>query len=254
MQLYFIRHAQSYNNALYDSTGSDRGRRYDPQLTETGQKQVEVLAQFLKNNHGPVKSPVEPQAASFENRTTSFGHDPQNLAGYGLTHLYTSLMQRATATAWAVAQALDLPLTAWVDLHEGGGLYLNDEVTGEPASLPGPGRTYFQAHFPNLQLPAWLDEQGWWLRPYETRPERSLRAHRVLDELLARHANTDHRVAFFSHGGFYNHFLTALLNLPSNEGLWFSLNNTAITRIDFTDELRLVYLNRLDFMPPSLVT
>ncbi len=254
MQLYFIRHAQSYNNALYDSTGSDRGRRFDPELTEIGQQQAAILAQFLKRNHRPSHAAAEPQAVSFENKTSSFGCDPQNQAGFGLTHLYTSLMQRATATASAVAQALDLPLVAWVDLHEGGGLYLNNEVTGEPASLPGPGRSHFEAHYPSLQLPAWLDEQGWWRRPYETRPERALRARRVLDELLARHANTEDRVAFFSHGGFYNHFLTALLNLPSRDGLWFSLNNTAITRIDFADELRLVYLNRLDFIPSRLVT
>jgi 2,3-bisphosphoglycerate-dependent phosphoglycerate mutase len=247
VQLHFIRHGQSYNNALWDATRSDQGRRYDPELTETGQRQAEALAQFLGR-------PRTLSLPSNPNPTPPLGRDPLNLAGFGLTHIYTSLMQRAVATGAVLAQALGLPLVAWLDLHEGGGLYLDDAVTGEPASLPGPGRSFFEANYPCLQLPDWLDEQGWWLRPYEVRDERPLRARRVLDELLARHANTDDRVAFFSHGGFYNHFLAALLNLPSHDGLWFTLNNTAITRIDFAEELRVVYLNRLDFIPAELVT
>ena len=36
MRLYFIRHGQSENNALYTATGSDRERVDDPKLTEIG--------------------------------------------------------------------------------------------------------------------------------------------------------------------------------------------------------------------------
>ena len=254
MQLYFIRHAQSYNNALWDATGVDKDRRCDPELTEVGQRQAETLAQFISRHSAPPPHHADPSRTLTPGKAPTFGRDPQNLAGFGLTHLYTSLMQRAVATGAVLAEALDLPLIAWLDLHEGGGLYLNDEVTGEPASQPGPGRSFFQANYPSLLLPDWLDDQGWWQRPYEVREERPLRARRVLDELLARHGNTKDRVAFISHGGFYNHFLAALLNLPSHDGLWFSLNNTAITRIDFTEELRVVYQNRLDFIPAELVT
>jgi broad specificity phosphatase PhoE len=32
MQLYYIRHAQSENNDLWDRTGSDQGRSEDPKL------------------------------------------------------------------------------------------------------------------------------------------------------------------------------------------------------------------------------
>jgi 2,3-bisphosphoglycerate-dependent phosphoglycerate mutase len=50
MQLYFIRHAQSANNALWAGTGSDEGRSHDPELTDTGKKQAGYLAKFFKEN------------------------------------------------------------------------------------------------------------------------------------------------------------------------------------------------------------
>ena len=36
--------------------------------------------------------------------------------------------------------------------------------------------------------------------------------------------------------------------------LRFSLNNCGITRIDFTDVVRVVYTNRLEYMPRELIT
>ncbi len=41
MQLYIIRHGQSFNNALWDRTGGGNGRLPDPHLTEIGQQQAE---------------------------------------------------------------------------------------------------------------------------------------------------------------------------------------------------------------------
>jgi broad specificity phosphatase PhoE len=59
----------------------------------------------------------------------------------------------------------------------------------------------------------------------------------------------------FCHGAFYNSFLAVLLNLPNQNELWFRMNNAAITRIDFQDDVvRLVYLNRMDYLPVELIT
>jgi 2,3-bisphosphoglycerate-dependent phosphoglycerate mutase len=262
MQLYFIRHAQSRNNAWYDQIGNHSMRKEDPEITESGQRQAILLAQFIQEcGEG----------------CAGDGQDSANAAGFGLTHLYTSLMVRAVATASCVAQALGLPLVAWPDLHEGGGIYLNDHLSGEPVGLPGKTRSYFEANYPALILPGWLDENGWWNRPFELPEQRPLRARRVLEELLSRHGEAAHRVAFFSHRGFYNHFMATLLAWASGAGqaaaasvveqhdeetpansqarLFFELNNTAITRIDFTaGEVILVYQNRIDFLPGDLVT
>ncbi len=242
MQLYFIRHAQSENNHLWDRTNSSKGRSDDPALTRLGCKQAEVLAQFLQKG--------EPAAAAQR-------HDPQNIRGFGLTHLYCSLMVRSVATGSVVSKALGLPLVAWEELHEGGGIYLDDEQSGEKVGRPGKDRSYFQTHHPECVLPDYLGENGWWNRPFENPEQSQDRAQRFWRELLARHGQAEDRVAIISHGGFYNYLLAAILHLPMPEttGFWFLLNNSGITRIDFQDgETVLVYLNRVDFLPRELIT
>jgi 2,3-bisphosphoglycerate-dependent phosphoglycerate mutase len=246
MQLYFIRHGQSANNALWTVTGESGGRSYDPELTETGQSQASLVAQFLRQG--------DPALASR-------GTDPQNLTGFTITHVYCSLMVRAASTGHAIAEALDLPLYAWEEIHEAGGLYLDDEATGAQVGQIGHDRAYFQARYPRLVLPDKVDESGWWNRPYEQLEDRLPRAQRFLSQLRLRHSGTDHHVAIVSHGEFYNWFLGALLNLPVSNGMWFVLNNVAITRIDFdkdsathAENLRLVYMNRVDFLPRNMVT
>ncbi len=246
MQLYFIRHGQSANNAMWTATGDSKGRSYDPELTETGQRQADLVAQFLCQG---------------DTALASRGTDPQNLTGFGITHLYCSLMVRAASTGHAIADALNLPLHAWEDVHEAGGLYLDDEATGTQVSQMGHDRAYFHARYPRLVLPDTVNESGWWnKRPFESLEARLPRAQRFVRELRQQHGDTDHHVAIVSHGEFYNWFLAALLNLPVS-GLWFVLNNVAITRIDFhkddatqEEELRLVYMNRADFLPRNMIT
>ena len=240
MRLYFIRHAQSENNHLWDQTGSNKGRSEDPQLTEIGRQQAKILAEFLRQA-GPGSAPE--------------ARDAHNREGFGLTHLYTSPMVRAVETGLMVARALGLPLTVWRDLHEGGGIYLDDEETGLPVGLPGKPRRFFEETYPDLVLTDELKPEGWWNRPFEERPERAVRAQRVLTELLQRHGGTHDRVAFFSHGGFYNWFVNIVLKRPGPEGIWFVFNNVAITRIDFNEEwIDFVYQNRVNLLPPELVT
>ena len=239
MQLYFIRHAQSLNNARWEQTGSNIDRHMDPELTETGGRQAEILAQFLNQEF------LDPIASS---------EDFQNRSGFHLTHVYTSLMERAVCTGTTIAEVLGLPLVAWVDLHESGGLYQENEGTGELEGQPGPNRTYFEQHHPNLVYPLGLGEAGWWSKPFEENEERPARARRVLAELITRHGSSEDRVAFVSHGGFYNYFLMAILGLSGKDGFWFLMHNTAISRFDFVDDrVIVVYQNRVDFLPQELI-
>lgn len=240
MQLYFIRHAQSENNALWELTGSDQYRSFDPKLTDVGLHQAQIVSEHLN-----ICSDV---------RAVN-GRDWQNRTSYGITHVYTSLMHRAVSTASLIANRSNLPLIAWPDLHEGGGLFLNDQQTGEPIGQPGPNRFFFTEHFPQLILPDWVGEQGWWNKPFELEAERLPRARRVIQELLARHGNTDNRVVFVSHGGFYNYLLRVLFDLPNDDRIWFVLNNTAITRLDFSDgRVEIIYHNQLNHLPTILIT
>ena len=70
---------------------------------------------------------------------------------------------------------------------------------------------------------------------------------------IADTGGSDDRVAVISHAGIYGVLMRALYGLQ--DGYWFSLNNTGITRIDFLEDRTTVrYMNRLDFMPYELVT
>ncbi len=242
MQFYYIRHAQSENNALWLETGTYEWRTEDPGLTPTGYEQARLLARHL--GRGPLERAL-PVAE----------WNPQNIDGFGITHLYCSLMVRAIATGTIVARALDLPLVAWTDLHEAGGLVDLDNETGVRTGLPGPNRAFFESHYPDLVLPDSLGEEGWWNRPYEEREQRRARGQRVLRELLDRHGGTDDRVAVISHGAFFFHLMNAILDLPPEPPVWFYMENTAITRVNFSEEgTAVVYSNSTSHLPREMVT
>lgn len=262
LSLYFIRHGQSENNALWERTGSSQGRSEDPALTSIGRKQAEAAGLYLS------------QLYEREQMITP-------CPSQKITHIYTSLMLRAVETATIINRYLKLPLHAWVEIHEGGGIYLDDPITGKPRGLPGKDRAFFEKHFPELHLPENLNHQGWWdNRPYEEPYQVLERAKSFVKQLIERHGNTDDCVAIVSHGDFYQRVMSVLLRIPTHyyhrdfpertvyltqqpqeviQGLpphcWFVLNNAGISRIDFQqDYVEFVYLNRIDFLPKNLIT
>ncbi|PKN91415.1 MAG: hypothetical protein CVU44_20085 [Chloroflexi bacterium HGW-Chloroflexi-6] len=246
MKLFFIRHGQSQNNAGWgDDTYQPSS---DPALTGNGIEQARLLAEFLKNNQEFQPTP---------------GWDAHNRYGFGLTHLYCSLMERAAHTAAPIARAIKLPFAVWPEIHETGGIFGREDKINL-IGLPGKPRSYFANHFPELVLPESLDESGWWNRPFETDEERQPRADRFLADLLERHGDREgqpeHRVAIVSHGGFFMHLMCAMLKLPWRQAAndlrsWFLLSNCSISRFDISQgELTICYLNRTDHLPAHLVT
>jgi 2,3-bisphosphoglycerate-dependent phosphoglycerate mutase len=230
MTLYLIRHAQSANNELYDRTGSSTGRVEDPDLTPLGNEQAKILSEYLA-------------------RLADTGDE------YRFTHLYCSLMIRAVATATAVSRSCNLPLVAWPEVHERMGIFMEDEITGELVGRPGKCRSYFEEHYPDLRLPENLNEHGWWNRPVETESQWTQRAGDFLTDLRRRHGTEEHRVAVVTHGGFYHEVILALTGGAGTDGLWFTMHNTGITRIDFHPSYTSVnYHNRLEHLPPELVS
>jgi 2,3-bisphosphoglycerate-dependent phosphoglycerate mutase len=240
MDLYFIRHGQSTNNALWTENQSREGRSEDPELTTVGERQSALLACFLSRD-----APTEEVPA----------YDHKNMGGFGITHLYCSPMIRAIDTAMYVAEALHLRPKAWRDVHEVGGIFLQDIETGQPVGLPGRTRAYFRERYPELILSDELHRDGWWTRPFEAREERRRRAERVLEQLMERHGGTDDRIALVSHAGFYNYLMGAILGLPEPDGYFFVMDNAAVTRLQFEDgRMLVVYTNRTDFLPNELIT
>ena len=141
MQLYLIRHCQSENNALWLRTGSSDGRLADPPLTELGHKQAVRLAEFM---------------AGRLDSNTAVEDDTLDRRGIDLTHLYCSLMTRSIETGQYIAGTFGLPLVARDDIHERGGIYLEDPHTNEKNGLPGPNKDHFSRNFPVVTLPAEL--------------------------------------------------------------------------------------------------
>lgn len=262
MQLYIVRHAQSVNNEIWSRTGSSEGRLSDPDITEIGREQAKLVAAFLAHK-GP--------------KLDTDYWDSHNRIGFDLTHLYSSYMLRAVATGTYISEATGLPLVAWEDIHEWGGIYNNDPETGGRILLPGSNRAFFAERFPDFVVHETLGEEGWWnYRPYEAPPETLKRAARFLNELLARHSDED-RVAIVTHGGFADGVAKILLgywpvfsmvdegfdrdgipaelqtNVPQE--MWFRLNNVSVSRIDiFRERFVFVYWNRVDFLPGEMIT
>lgn len=247
MQLYIIRHAQSVNNALWAETGNGNGRLPDPPITDLGRQQAIHLGQHLLSAQADLPT---------------FDANPHQLTRYQFNHLYSSLMLRAVQTGHILAEALDLPLLAWEIIHEWGGIYEQDEASGETRGLPGPNRHFFAEQFNRLVLPETLGEVGWWNRPFEPPENSAGRAASFLQELLVRHGGTDDRVAIVTHGGFYQALMRTLLGSQGSNGLfsqpaeiWFRINNTAVTRIDFgNSSIDIAYQNQLHHLPAALIS
>ncbi|GAB4542035.1 MAG: histidine phosphatase family protein [Anaerolineae bacterium] len=241
MQLYIIRHAQSTNNALGDPRDRDR----DPMLTEIGERQADILAHHLGNGIELVPP-------------SSTTHAGQGQA-YQFTHLYCSPMWRSLQTAAPLGRALGLTPEVWVDIHEQGGIYLDHGDGRGLVGYSGTTRQEIQARFPQFVLPEDITEQGWWNKGYEDWPACHQRAVRVAEKLRqrARCAPNGHeRVAIVSHGGFIDALLKALFNQSEDRAVFYYHYNTAISRIDFHQDgyLAVRYLNRVDHLPPGLVT
>jgi len=241
MQLYIIRHAQSTNNALIDQ----RDRVCDPPLTELGEQQAALVAQHLAGGIN-----LELSMGVSEEATSS-----RIRRGYGLTRLYCSAMGRALKTAQPISQATGLIPEVWVDIHEHGGIFLDHGEAGGLVGYPGKTRLEILAEFPNYILPESITEQGWWNQGYEDRAACHARAMRVARQLY-EWADSHERIGLVTHGGFIDSLIKALLNQLPGRHIFYNHNNSAISRIDFgpDERLKLRYLNRIDHLPPELVT
>ena len=245
MKLYLVRHAQSANNQLWNGTDHVDGRTPDPEITETGHRQAELLAKHLAHPEG------EPRQHPFS---------PKRDSSFGLTHLYCSLMTRSILTADYIANICDIEPQALPDIFEKNGIYDFDD-DGEMRGLAGPGREYFQSRFPYLHLPESVDDSGWWNRPAEDHDEFIDRVSAVVKR-LKQHEDNEACIAMVVHGDFIDQFVNELMgvdrhahNYASDWVANWTFHNTSISRFDFVSGgHNVVYLNRIDHLPAELVT
>ncbi|UCF84914.1 MAG: histidine phosphatase family protein [Desulfobacteraceae bacterium] len=252
MRFYFIRHAQSADNQFVienayrgiRSYGPDQlwfERQADPDLSDVGRRQVQQLCHFLSRRK--------------EQDSNEAVHLDPYYDSFDFTHIYTSLMIRTLETASAIGDTLHLKPIILEEVHETGGFWEADPETGKLVGSPGQNREFFKSRYPHCILPDHLGEEGWWNRPLETASECQERARRFLHLLMERHGGTEDRIAVVSHGLFYSFLMNAILKIPPEGKVRFPINNAAITRIDFTgDYTMVIYQNRVDFLPPELIT
>lgn len=241
MQIFFIRHGQSENNKLWTEIGNEKDRSEDPKLSELGMRQAALLGKFLYS--------------SDRESSLYLQQDMHNVRGFGLTHIYASLMWRAIETASYTAELYDLPINGFEPIHEGGGIYLEDPITGEKNGQPGKTPEQLMAGFPRLRLDENVNHKGWWNRPYEAFESRVPRAKQALEWLLNKHSGQDDHIALFSHGAFYNYFVAAMMSINQRPTLWLDLNNCAISRFDVHPEgISMVYHNKVDYLPTDWVS
>jgi broad specificity phosphatase PhoE len=241
LRLYIIRHAQSANNALANQTL----RHFDPVLTTLGQLQAQILGQYLAA--GDPRDMEVDIRSGYSERADS--------AGFGITHLYCSAMYRALETTQPVAEALNLQPEVWLELHEEGGVYLEED--GICRGKPGQTRSQIASAFPSYLLPPELSEDGWWnaANGHESRAAAFARAQRVAQALVQR-ADSDDVIALITHGTFTDRLLKALLFKADDHRFYYMHYNVGITRVEFVENgpILLRYLNRIDHLSSHLIS
>ncbi len=241
MRLFFIRHGQSQNNALWARKGTEVDRVADPELTDIGKRQLQATAKFLDFC---LTSDI------------SMGTDPSCGTETGNVILFCSLMTRSIQSASFISERLGVPVYANLDIHESGGMYLSDLVTGERIGQKGLTRAEIDERYPHVLLPAGMNPEGWWNRPFEERELRRERVSRVLSWLRETYGSTTDTIILVSHAGFYNYFMREVLGMSHETyNVWFEFFNGAATLFNFDrDDINVFYSNRFDYMPMDIVT
>jgi 2,3-bisphosphoglycerate-dependent phosphoglycerate mutase len=182
MRFYFIRHAESENNAR----AKGAPRIPDAPLTERGRQQASHTANFLVQKPDPF---------------TSWEDSSERLNSHGVTRLISSPTWRTLETAAPIADACGLKIEVWQDLYELGGTYTKE---GEKfIGLPGKTRSEIMATFPSCVLPESITDVGWYNREYETWDAGLRRAQRVVAKLRELMPSHD-VVAIVTHQVFFN--------------------------------------------------
>jgi len=152
----------------------------------------------------------------------------RRLADVGVTHILSSPLLRALATAHIIAEELDhRPVEVWLELREG---FDNNYQGGSRAGL--------LSRFPRVTLPAGMTDDGWTYAG-DTPELFAARCRRILAMLKARFG-ADDRVLVVTHGGFANYLLHAILRIPSGTPVWFEMASGALTVIRFVPALERV--------------
>lgn len=186
MDFLFLRHAESQGNLQ----GIMQGRR-DYALSEMGQRQAQVVAEYLQSCH-------------FESRVPD--------------QIYCSPLQRACQTAQPLQMLLpEIPFATHAELVEvDSGIFSG--LTWQEAG----------AQYPEVQR-AFQAARDWGAVPEgESKLQLWQRAERFLTELRERHT-ADSLILLVTHGGFIRAALSVLAGIGPEEKLFLCIDNTSLS-------------------------
>lgn len=148
----------------------------------------------------------------------------QQLAGENVTHLLSSPLLRALATADCLAAVCNIPsFDVWPELREG--------ATG---TYSGISRSRLQAQFPRALFADSITDEGW---PHGDRDLQAFwhRCRVLMERIQEQFTHQDH-VVLVTHGGCANYLLHVLLGIDQTKPQWFELDNGSITRVRLVPE------------------
>jgi broad specificity phosphatase PhoE len=181
--------------------------------------------------HGECLGQCDPSAASDpDSALSSLGeqqarHTAFRLRTEAITHILSSPLLRALATARILAEALSVDaIDVWPELREG----WNELYQGRP-------REELLQRFPAAKLPPIITELGWTHDGDMSYEHFFARAEQTLQRIKACFGPQD-RIVVVTHGGFANYLLHALLNISPTTPQWFELANCSISHVRLVPE------------------
>jgi len=186
--------------------------------------------------HGDCPSESAPGASTPDGALSPMGEQQarqtaRRLAGERVTHVLSSPLVRALATASFIAGAAgDLPVQVWTELREG-----YSDMPGRPVPIHrGHGRAELLRRFPRAILPPDIADDGWdhGGDTYASFLARCQDAARMLGTQFESQA----RVVIVAHGGSLNYLLHALLGISAATPTWFQMEHCAISAVRLVPE------------------
>lgn len=219
MELFLIRHGESENNWR-----PTQERVEDALLSETGQRQVELLGKWI--------------------------------ATLNLDAVFTSPFRRTLQTTQPIVTHTGITPQVYVDLHEKGGC-----ISGVNKSTfqgrPGITREQLESEYPGYAIPEELDSNGWWkCKPLETDRQLVERAERIVEFTCKTFLGTEKRIAYIMHADLKRFLLAFWLQKPEIQtDSWGKLFNTGVTKLTVEHRrVKLDVFNSIGHLPGDLIT
>jgi broad specificity phosphatase PhoE len=178
--------------------------------------------------------------------------------------IYSSLLIRAVETTAGLSRHCAAPIRGHLDLHEVGGPSRGHHARATRTSHAGQSRTSLQTLCPGIELPAQVDETGWYQLGYvESWRQAWQRAQRVTNWLAERYLDTDKVIAIVAHQLFLQVMVQVLIDhQPDFDANWypgiFKFNNTgtalAAQPSQWGDPIWFEWINRVDHLTPDQVS